>query len=112
MSANETDCYLVTVQAKDLSQSTCIDLQGGVVTAVSNLNGQYAAGAAISIDVKQGSARTIGVWAFKSATGTCDTGVSISPSKYSAPLLIGTTTIDVAGSSVTAEINANFSGAK
>jgi WD40 repeat protein len=112
--AGEADCYAVYLQAADLQAGSCLAQDGTTIHSISRLFGQFAAGSNIEIEMPIGNGRTIGVYAFNSSTGTCEAAVvaGFDSSKYSTPVLIGSTTLDVKVGPNTASISASFKDAK
>jgi hypothetical protein len=114
VSVAAADCFGVYATVPDNANSSCVNTNGTQVISVNKLAGMAAAGSNLEIELTPGKSREIGVFAFKSADGTCkglmDAGLNTS--NFSAPLTVGKVTMDLIAGSVEVPINLSMTGSQ
>jgi hypothetical protein len=112
-SVGAVDCYGVYIHASDFEPGACSN-QNGESIPFSRLYGLFPAGSQVSLETKAGPGRTIGVFAFQSATGKCTgaTQSGFNPSDYSQPVLVGSVTMDLVVGENQATISGQMTGAR
>lgn len=112
-SVGAADCFAVYATQPDLSNGTCTSSSGEIVASVNKFAGMVSAGSNIEIELAPGKAREIGVIAFKSASGACQGMMDGSlAANFSAPMIVGKTTMDLVSGTTEVSIPVSTSNAK
>lgn len=107
------DCFAVYATQPDLNNSTCTASTGEAVVSVNKFAGMVSAGSNIEIELTPGKSREIGVIAFKSASGTCQGMMDGNlAANYSAPMIVGKATMDLASGTTEVSIPVTTTNAK
>ncbi len=108
---SEISCYAVTVSAPDLSGIRCLDSSGVEQFKVGLIGGLYPAGSQVVLDVPAGDARTVRLIGVKGSTPADCSRPAISQlnlANYSAPFVLGQTTVNLTPGNQNISISASL----
>lgn len=113
-SVTAADCFAVYAAQPDLPNASCSAISGENVISVNKFSGMAPAGGNLEIELLPGKAREIGVIAFKSSNGSCQGMMDgiLNMINYSAPLVVGKTTMDLVAGTTEVSIPVTTTNAK